>query len=135
MRWSCLQWGVFRSWDLCGGTLPRLRLFPRKLEDRGELAGRAVAAAEGRPPGRTEAAAGARWEEPQLVEGLDRCRSRRPIPTVVDLDRDADPLAPDEHTVERFRALLHHQVGRRLHHRGVVTLAPTDHVGLRLHRV
>ena len=71
------------GWGLCGGTLPRLRVFPRKGEDRGDRGGRAVAAGEGRPPGRTEAAAGARWEEPQLVEHLDRRRSGGPVPAVV----------------------------------------------------
>src|SRR4051794_10764813 len=72
--WS-LQWGVASA---CGGTLPRLRLFPRKGEARGDRGGRAVAAEEGRPPGRTEAAASARGEESQLVERLDRGGGRGP---------------------------------------------------------
>src|SRR4029079_13017877 len=39
MRWCSLLWGIAARSGLCGGTLPRLRLFPRKLEDRGDRGG------------------------------------------------------------------------------------------------
>src|SRR4051794_22381366 len=110
MRSGNLQWGCSTCADLWGGTLPRLRLFPGKGEDRLDRGGRAVAAAEGRPPGRTEAAAGDRWEEPELVERLDGGGSGGAVPAVVDLHRDADAGAPGEDAVERLRAFLHHEV-------------------------
>jgi hypothetical protein len=53
----------------------------------------------------------------------------------VDLDGDADPGAAGNHTVQRLGAFLHHEVGHGPHHRGVVALAATDEVGLRLHRI
>src|SRR3954463_470136 len=57
IRWCSLQLGIAAPAGLCGGTLPRLRLFPGKLERRGDRGGGAVAAGGGRPPGRPEAAA------------------------------------------------------------------------------
>src|SRR3954454_20643671 len=98
MRSWSLRWGVASA---CGGTLPRLRLFPRKGEARGDRGGRGGAAEEGRPAGRNQgggAAAGgarppgdagrgapARGEESQLVERLDRGGSGGPVSAVVDL--------------------------------------------------
>src|SRR3954467_14040055 len=132
MRSWSLRWGVASA---CGGTLPRLRLFPRKGEARGDRGGRAVAAEEGRPPGRTEAAASARGEESQLVERLDRGGSGGPVSAVVDLHGDPDAGASRKDAVERLGALLHDQVGRGLHHDGVVALAAADHVWLGLRRI
>src|SRR3954447_1658717 len=91
MRSWSLQWGVASA---CGGTLPRLRLFPRKGEARRDRGGRAGAAEGGRRGGRGGgggggggAAAGGggggggapRGEESQLVERLDRGGSGGPV--------------------------------------------------------
>src|SRR3954466_15932346 len=86
MRSWSLRWGVASA---CGGTLPRLRLFPRKGEARGDRGGRGgaarggrggggvgggggAAAGGGRPRARPGGGGSARGEESQLVERLDR---------------------------------------------------------------
>src|SRR3954465_15661664 len=91
MRSWSLQWGVASA---CGGTVPRLRLFPRKGEARGDRGGRGGgpggggarggrgAAGGGAPPGRPGGRAGRGGEESQLVERLDRGGSGGPVSAV-----------------------------------------------------
>src|SRR4051812_44123509 len=130
MRSWSLQWGVASA---CGGTVPRLRLFPRKGEARGDRGGRAVAAEEGRPPGRTEAAASARGEESQLVERLDRGGSGGPVSAVVDLHGDPDAGASRPDAGERPRALPPDEGGGGPPHDGVGPPAAARPVWLRPH--